>query len=123
MAVLSTDEKIKRCDATMRWRRTHLTLALQLDRASKRRVKEFINSLKDKPCADCGNSYPHYVMHFDHLPQYEKKFNISNPRTTRKDKILAEIAKCELVCANCHAVRTYGREERAYGHNPLLRKD
>jgi hypothetical protein len=24
----------------------------------------------------------------------------------------AEIAKCELVCANCHAVRTFNRRER-----------
>lgn len=64
---------------------------------------------KDVPCADCGIVYPHYVMHFDHLGVEPKLFTVSQMRTKTKQVILDEIAKCEVVCANCHAERTHNR--------------
>ncbi len=69
------------------------------------------------PCADCGNFFPHYVMDFDHV-RGEKEFNISSlisSRGTRK-RIWDEIAKCDVVCANCHRIRTY-KEKSVYGKN------
>jgi hypothetical protein len=49
-------------------------------------------------------------MHWDHLPEFEKLGEISgNLRDHGRAKVLAEISKCELVCANCHAIRTYTR--------------
>jgi hypothetical protein len=65
---------------------------------------------KGVPCADCGEVFPAWVMHWDHLPGYEKVGNISemvgdNSRTIT----IAELEKCELVCANCHVMRTIGR--------------
>jgi hypothetical protein len=49
-------------------------------------------------------------MHWDHLPGFEKIGEISGTLRNRgAAKILAEISKCELVCANCHAIRTYRR--------------
>jgi hypothetical protein len=83
--------------------------ALLLDRAAKRRTKDFINSLKNAPCIDCGILHPPYVMDFDHRDGSKKEFNISNPQTTNRDKILEEVKKCDLVCANCHRIRTYTR--------------
>jgi hypothetical protein len=68
-----------------------------------------VSQKKDVPCADCGIVYPHYVMHFDHLGLEPKLFTVSQMRQTTPKAILAEIAKCELVCANCHAVRTHDR--------------
>lgn len=81
-------------------------------------LNEWYDKLKDYPCLDCSVSYPPYVMEWDHLPQFEKVMNVSKMRVKRlkRETILAEIAKCELVCANCHAVRTYDRlspEEQA----------
>ena len=71
--------------------------------------REYIKSLKEKtPCKDCGKTYPYYVMHFDHLR--DKKFNIGAKTSLSKLTILAEIEKCEIVCANCHAERTYKRK-------------
>lgn len=49
-------------------------------------------------------------MHFDHLG--DKLFEISDSLTYSIDRILREVEKCELVCANCHAVRTYNRRWR-----------
>jgi hypothetical protein len=63
---------------------------------------------KDVPCKDCNIRYPYYVMHFDHLGN--KSFNIAaTHKISSMKKLLEEIAKCEIVCANCHAKRTHQR--------------
>ncbi len=82
------------------------------------------------PCADCGESDP-VVLEFDHLR--DKSFEIATALVDRSwDRILEEIAKCEVVCANCHRRRTVRRrrsvrfqltdwgsdEERATGIEP-----
>lgn len=80
--------------------------AAQVKWRSKR--LELIQELKSKPCTDCGMNYPHYVMDFDHL--FNKSFNISDRRyKVNTEELVAEIAKCEVVCANCHRERTYKR--------------
>ena len=72
-------------------------------------------SLKDGvPCKDCGRVFPVWVMHWDHLPGYEKIGWISNLVPSRsRTLILEELKKCELVCANCHVLRTIGRAGRS----------
>ncbi len=51
------------------------------------------------------------AMQWDHKPGVEKTTDVANWRTrTSKRRVLEEIAKCELVCANCHAVRTFLRQ-------------
>lgn len=63
--------------------------------------------LEGKICLDCGNSDKR-VLEFDHLR--DKKFNISesfNHHTWKKISI--EISKCDIVCANCHRIRTIER--------------
>lgn len=67
-----------------------------------------IAELKSVPCADCGQTYPPYVMDFDHLG--DKLGDIANnlKRWSNK-KLLAEVAKCEVVCSNCHRARTHAR--------------
>lgn len=68
---------------------------------------ELINRYKLKPCADCGVQYNPWVMDFDHLG--EKKFTIANGYHKNLETVKAEIAKCEVVCSNCHRERTYHR--------------
>lgn len=62
-------------------------------------------------CADCNVAYAWYVMQFDHIPELGPKlFNISNPPArVLIEEIVAEMRKCEVVCANCHATRTFNR--------------
>lgn len=77
-------------------------------RLREEKIKQLIIEEKSKPCADCGHSYPHFVMDFDHLDN--KKFSISGSQKRYSfDRIKEEISKCELVCANCHRIRTQGR--------------
>lgn len=80
-----------------------------LSRAHREAVKTFINEAKNVPCTDCGMRYPYYVMDFDHLG--DKEFDISNMkrRNMSLQLIKIEIAKCEVVCSNCHRVRTHER--------------
>ena len=65
----------------------------------------------NKPCTDCGQIFHPVCMHWDHLPGYIKSGNISQMvgLAISREIILEEIAKCELVCANCHALRTHYR--------------
>lgn len=87
-------------------------LVRQKRKADRDRFVAWLNSLKDnKPCTDCGNIFRWWVLQWDHLPQYKKDFNISEVRSKQysKDKVLKEVAKCELVCANCHSDRTHNR--------------
>lgn len=76
------------------------------ERKKKRAV---VDAAKLKPCFDCGITYPTYVLHFDHRDPAEKLFTIGSewPRKTIA-QILSEIEKCDVVCANCHAERTWG---------------
>lgn len=74
--------------------------------------KTLIREGKDKPCLDCGIKYPYYVMQFDHLPQYKKIDGLGQMHRRYKTIVQAEIAKCEVVCANCHAERTYQRSNK-----------
>lgn len=64
------------------------------------------------PCFDCGNVFPFCAMDFDHRPEEIKLFAISkggNRNATSKNitKIEKEISKCDLVCSNCHRIRTH----------------
>lgn len=82
-------------------------------RESWRKTRDIISRLKEKPCVDCGVQYPYYVMQFDHLPQHEKVDAVYTlVRTKGRKAALEEIKKCELVCANCHAIRTFKRTNK-----------
>ena len=78
------------------------------------RKRKFIDSFKNKPCADCGVKYPPYVMDFDHLGNKEFSLYEAIGHNFSEEKILAEINKCEVVCANCHRIRTQQRNEKKY---------
>lgn len=62
---------------------------------------------------DCGVSYPSYVMDFDHRDPSLKKFELGDAlsKVYSIQLVLDEIAKCDVVCANCHRIRTYASRE------------
>lgn len=83
----------------------------ELARVKKYQQKKLalIREHKNAPCMDCGVRYPHYVMDFDHRPDEQKTLNLGAARSHGTKKLLAEIEKCDLLCANCHRVRTWRR--------------
>lgn len=57
---------------------------------------------------DCGELFPSYVMQFDHRPGEKKRRPVSHMVAYSREAIDEEVTKCDLVCANCHAIRTHG---------------
>lgn len=88
---------------------------LARQRARVNGARAWMASLKaGVPCRDCQETFPVWVMHWDHLPGFEKVGEISVMVTSRgREAVLEELKKCELVCANCHVMRTVARARRA----------
>ena len=61
--------------------------------------------LLEHPCVHCGEANP-ICLDFDHLDQSVKKRPVSQLLLWRWEKVLAEIEKCQVLCKNCHAIRT-----------------
>jgi hypothetical protein len=77
------------------------------------RREAWVREQKDVPCSDCGQRYPYYVMQFDHVGD-DKVANITTLlRTCGWEKLRAEVAKCDVVCANCHSERSHQRTRTA----------
>lgn len=74
----------------------------------RRKAREYIAELKrNAVCADCNGKFPTCVYHFDHVPgRGPKLFNIAGCDVSIA-RLKAEVAKCDIVCANCHAIRTW----------------
>lgn len=79
--------------------------------ARYRETMEWMRTLKSKPCTDCGHIFNSVAMQWDHIAS-DKTINIADAikKGWSKKRILIEVGKCELVCANCHAVRTWNRK-------------
>ena len=82
--------------------------AVDRDHASAGRKQVAV--LKAGPCMDCGVSYPSCVMDFDHRPGTTKtRGGVSQMSKAPWERVLDEVAKCDLVCSNCHRIRTRDR--------------
>jgi hypothetical protein len=84
---------------------------LERNKKYRKNIQNYVRNLKEKtPCADCSKRFPYYVMDFDHLDESDKKNIVSFlAQTGRIGALKQEIRKCELVCANCHRIRTHDR--------------
>ena len=79
--------------------------------ASRQKIRikkqQLIKEAKSAPCMDCGQSYPSYVMDFDHNGA-AKLYAIASYDSSSLANLIIEIAKCDVVCSNCHRERTHG---------------
>lgn len=92
-----------------KWRFKNKEYARRYKEELHQKDRHWMDSLKDVPCVDCGFRYPPECMDFDHV-RGEKLFNIGMNRDRKPEVVLKEIAKCEIVCANCHRIRTKVRK-------------
>lgn len=63
----------------------------------------------DCRCADCKLVWPDYVLDWDHRPGEVKVASVAYLIRRSPAAAIAEIEKCDLVCANCHRIRTHER--------------
>lgn len=78
-------------------------------RADRRRKIQLLKM--DRPCYDCGGVFDPEVMEWDHLPGTIKSFDLCRAPVHSLNDVVDEIAKCQLVCANCHRIRTIARRK------------
>jgi hypothetical protein len=71
--------------------------------------RELLRKFKDKPCVDCGKSFPYYCMDTDHRDGSNKLFTISNgvSGTVSIRRFKRELEKCDVRCAICHRLKTH----------------
>ena len=99
--------------AKRRWYENNRDVYRIKNQRKKENLKQIMRQHKSKPCADCGGEFPFYVMDFDHRDANEKCLSVSRlVQYMSVERLLAEIAKCDVVCANCHRIRTYERGQR-----------
>ena len=91
------------------WYKTHKTSVILSRKKAYEKRRNFLNQVKQKPCADCGDWFHPWQMQFDHREPEQKIFNIANCKAAVFKTLWEEIKKCDIVCANCHAHRTYKR--------------
>lgn len=109
------DKKVRNSRLRERYRSNPIPFK---DRASdgkarmRARNRQIVIKAKDRPCTDCGVKYHPYVMDFDHRPDEKKRGEVSDIASCNGLKVLlAEIAKCDVVCSNCHRLRTLQRRD------------
>lgn len=76
---------------------------------------DFVRYWKEsRPCFDCGEFLPFYLMEFDHVVPTERRSRGVTMMTicaSGLSSVARELMRCELVCAMCHKARTYWRRK------------
>ena len=77
-------------------------------------IKQFIDRAKQRPCEDCGGCFPPVCLDFHHRDAKQKLFEIGAAARMLYplNRVEQEIAKCDLICSNCHRIRSYAPQLR-----------
>jgi hypothetical protein len=86
------------------------------------KAKHLIAALKSLPCEDCGRVFAAPAMDFDHDPATKKLFSLSHCKGKTFLEVALELEKCEVVCANCHRLRTASRPSRPGRPGPKIER-
>jgi cyanophycinase-like exopeptidase len=93
--------------------RMQLELSKKHSKENRKRNRLWIQDLKSRPCTDCGGYYHYSVMEFDHIGKNKVGSISAMVRDNGSlERIKEEIEKCELVCANCHRLRSFKRQAK-----------
>ena len=87
-----------------RWYRDNAERKIAWQQRHRDEIRQWWRELKaTKSCEVCGESAPE-CLHFHHINPTTKAFPLSNATSNGRSKktILAEVAKCRVLCANCH---------------------
>ena len=77
---------------------------LEYDRKRKQANRDLISLAKDRPCSDCSQRFDPCCMDFHHITG-KKLFAVGSELHRTEKAIREEIAKCIVLCANCHRLR------------------
>src|SRR6266498_46480 len=105
------------------WRKTYPETIKKNSRRNNQARAEWFRGLKDnKPCTDCKIVYPYYIMQWDHIgpKTWNKRYRAVVHMGLSREATLKELENCELVCANCHAKRTWERAPKSWSLPPNI---
>ncbi len=94
-------------DVHPRWGRVHTG-----PRGREARAETIRQYKLERGCADCGYNAHAAALDFDHVRGI-KLFNLNRVACRSWEAIWEEVEKCEVVCANCHRVRTQERARQS----------
>ena len=84
---------------------------IQSNESSARRRKKYADFIREYKleagCEHCGYNDHACALQFDHRDPSQKLFNVARGRDYPWKVFLAEIDKCRVLCANCHAIHTH----------------
>jgi len=91
-------------------------------RAHEKKIKKqgwiIVEAARAVACQDCHGSFPGVCMDFDHV-RGKKLFDVTrSSRWGSLGRLREEIAKCEVVCSNCHRLRTTKRRAEILARQP-----
>lgn len=106
--------RCKQCETicSYKWATKNNVRIYDYRRARKDNLKKwFKNTFKNNPCVDCKQKFPSCCMDFDHKDGTIKINTLATlvGHGYSKESILEEVNKCDLICANCHRIRTEAR--------------
>ena len=104
------DKKQRNAEYFKKWYAANKDTQYKRIQDRKNRIRDEVRAYKEShPCADCNNFFKHYILDFNHLDPSTKLYNVAELMNNGSiKKVWEEIAKCNLLCANCHRERTYG---------------
>ena len=99
-------EKVK--ERRENWAMANKELINQHSKSHRDTRREFLDIIKlEEGCQICGyNEHPR-ALQFDHINPAEKLFTIAGLLTCAMDKLLTELEKCRVLCANCHSIHSW----------------
>lgn len=104
--------KEKRTQAGTNWARKNSEKVRAKIRERRAAIRAELNRIKEeRGCADCKQKFPYYVLDFDHIDSSNKVNGVSALlKEAGLERVREEVQKCEVVCANCHRIRTHKRQ-------------
>lgn len=99
---------------TRKWRDANPGVDAESSRAARATVRQRLQDIKTASgCVECGfNAHP-AALDFNHRNPLEKEFTLSKEIWHPWEVIEVEIAKCDILCANCHRIHTYNNKHHA----------
>ena len=106
--VLALGRECRACKKMHRQNRQLKWTTYERDRC--REQKAILVAEHGGKCQDCGGIFPDCCYQFHHRNPDDKDFNVGCQMLRNLDILRTEADKCDLICANCHVIRTYGDE-------------
>ena len=92
------------------WAKRGVSCKNAAQRTQKRNVKIIHEEKLKRGCTCCGYNFHACALDFDHLDPTTKTRDIAKMHTTSISTLTEEIKKCQVLCANCHRIKTHDPE-------------